>query len=99
PPAGFSHVLRRGVEALILPDLPAFLRGEYEPRDNDECLALVGTCQSQGRYHTAARSYAEAFTADPDLADNLTTECRYRSTQEEPHYERIESINTEAHYL
>src|SRR5262249_27015215 len=45
------------------------------------------------------RLYARAFAADPDLADNLTTECRYRSTQEEPYYERVESINTEARYL
>ena len=84
---------------MILPDLPAFLRGEYEPRDNDERLALVGICQSQGRYQAAARLYADAFAADPDLADNLTTECRYRSTEEEPYYERVESVNTEARYL
>jgi len=99
PTAWVSHVLRREAEALILPDLPAFLRGEYEPRDNDERLALAGTCQAQGRYHNAARLYAGAFAADPGLADDLTTECRYRSTQEEPHYERVESINTEARYL
>ena len=61
--------------------------------------ALVGTCQSQGRYQAAARLYAVAFAADPGLADVLTTECRYRSTQEEPHYERVESINTDARYL
>ena len=40
-----------------------------------------------------------AFTADPHLADSLTTECRYRSTEEEPFYERVESVNTEARYL
>jgi eukaryotic-like serine/threonine-protein kinase len=99
PTAWVSHVLRREAEALILPDLPAFLRGEYEPRDNYERLALVGTCQAQGRCHAAARLYAGAFAADPGLADDLTTECRYRSTQEEPHYERVESINTEARYV
>jgi serine/threonine-protein kinase len=99
PTAWVSHVLRREAEALILKDLPAFLRGEYEPQHNDERLALVGVCQSQGRYHTAARLYAEAFAADPDLADNLTTESRYRSTREEPFYERVESVNTEARYL
>ena len=99
PTAWVSHVLRREAEALILPNLPAFLRGAYEPQDNDERLALVGICQSHGRYHTAARLYAEAFTADPHLADNLTTECRYRSTEEEPFYERVESVNTEARYL
>ena len=99
PTAWASHVLRREAEALILPDLPAFLRGEYEPKDNDDRLALVGNCQSQGRYRAAARLYAEAFTADPALADNLATECRYRSTREEPYSERVESINTEARYL
>jgi tetratricopeptide (TPR) repeat protein len=99
PTAWVSHVLRREAEALILPNLPAFLRGEYEPRDNDERLALVGTCQFQGRYHAAARLYDAAFTADPELAGNLTTECRYRSTEEEPFYERVESVNTEPRYL
>ena len=99
PAAWVSHLLRREAEAQILPNLPAFLRGEYEPQDNDERLALVGTCQSQGRFHAAARLYAEAFTADPDLADKLTTECRYRSTEEEPFYERVESVNTDAYYL
>ena len=97
--AWVNHVLRREAEAMILPNLPAFLRGEYEPRDNDERLALVGICQSQGRYQAAARLYAAAFTADPDLADTLTTECRYRSTEEEPDYGRVESVNTEARYL
>src|SRR5262249_16902399 len=42
-----SHVLRREAEALILPNLPAFLRGDYQPQDNDERLALLGTCQFQ----------------------------------------------------
>ncbi|HEV3343222.1 MAG TPA: protein kinase [Pirellulales bacterium] len=94
-----SHLLRREAEAQILPDLPAFLRGEYEPQDNDERLALVGICQSQGRYARAARLYAAAFTADPHLADSLNTECRYRSTEDEPFYERVESLNTEGYYL
>ena len=97
--AWVSHVLRREAEAMILPDLPAFFLGEYEPRDNDERLALVGICQSQGRYRAAARLYAETFAADPDLADTLTTECRYRSIREEPYSERVGSINTEARYL
>ncbi len=97
--AWVSRVLRREAEEMILPDLPAFLRGEHQPRDNDERLALVGVCQYQGRYRAAARLYAEAFAADPGLADNLTTECRYRSLREEPFYERVESVNTEGRYL
>jgi serine/threonine-protein kinase len=99
PTAWVSHVLRREAEAVILPHLSAFLRGEYQPQDNDERLALVGTCQFQGRYQAAAHLYAEAFAADPGLADRLTTECRYRSLREEPFYERVESVNTEGRYL
>jgi tetratricopeptide (TPR) repeat protein len=82
-----------------LPNLPAFLRDEYEPHDNEERLALLGICQAESRYTLAARLYAAAFKADPDLAEKLTTECRYRSTEEEPFYERVESINTDALYL
>ncbi len=71
-----AHILRREAEALILPNLPAFLQGEYQPLDNDERLALVGICQFQGRCHAAARLYADAFAADPALAEDLTSECR-----------------------
>jgi serine/threonine-protein kinase len=74
-----AHILRREAEALILPNLPAFLRGEYEPLDNDERLALVGACQAQGRYHAAARLYADAFATDPALAEELASECRSRA--------------------
>jgi serine/threonine-protein kinase len=71
------HILRREAEALILPNLPAFLRGEYQPLDNDERLALVGICQFQGLYHAAARLYADAIAANPGLADELPSEWRY----------------------
>jgi tetratricopeptide (TPR) repeat protein len=97
--AWVSHVLRREAEALILPNLPAFLQGEFQPRDNDERLALLGICQFQGCYGAAARFYADAFAADPDLADHLTTECRYRAIRDEPFADRIESLNTECRYL
>src|SRR5260370_40015653 len=65
--AWIAHILRREAEALILPNLPAFMRGEYQPLDNDERLALVGICQFQGRGHAAARLYADAFAIDPAL--------------------------------
>ena len=35
------HVLRREAEGMILPNLPAFLDGKYQPQDNDERLALL----------------------------------------------------------
>jgi serine/threonine-protein kinase len=71
------HVLRREAERMILPELPAFLEGKYQPKDNDERLALTGVCQSQGRHRTAARLYADAFAADPRLAEDLGKRHRY----------------------
>jgi serine/threonine-protein kinase len=98
--AWVSHVLRREAEAMILPNLPAYLRGEYEPQDNDERFALLGSCQFQGLYHRAARLYADAFAADPELADRLTTECRYRTAREEqPDYDRMAPLDTDCRYL
>jgi serine/threonine-protein kinase len=75
------HILRREAEALILPNLPAFLEGRYQPKDNDERLALLGVCQFQGRHAAAARLYADAFAADPPLADDLAGKHRYRAAR------------------
>ncbi len=73
------HVLRREAEALIVPDLPAFLRGDHRPRDNDERVCFLGACQFQGRHAAAARLYADAFAADPKLAEDLKAQTRYRA--------------------
>jgi tetratricopeptide (TPR) repeat protein len=72
------HILRREAEGLILPDLPAFLHGTHQPRDNDERVALLGTCQFNGLHLAAARLYADAFAADPKLAEDLMAGIRYR---------------------
>src|SRR5262249_45750660 len=93
PVVWVSHVLRRAAEAMILPNLPAFLRGEYQPQDNDERLALLGVCQFEGRYGAAARLYADAFAADPHLADDLTTECLRRTRAPEHPGDPIEVFN------
>ena len=94
-----AHILRREAEALILPNLPAFLRGEYQPLDNDERLALVGICQFQGRCHAAARLYADAFATDPALAEDLTSACRSRAAlgDKQP-VSRVEELATECRY-
>jgi serine/threonine-protein kinase len=76
-----AHVLRREAEAKILPDLPAFLRGNYQPRENDERLALLGVCQSRGLYGAAARLYADAFATDRALAEDPNLECRYHAAR------------------
>jgi serine/threonine-protein kinase len=94
-----AHILRREAEALILPNLPAFLQGQYQPQDNDERLALVGICQSQGLSHAAARLYADAFATEPALAEDLSSKCRSRTAQGNKHpLGRIEELNTECRY-
>ncbi len=75
--AWLYHVLRREAEGLILPNLPAFLAGEYQPRENDERLALLGVCQFTNRTLALARLYADAFAADPRLAEGPGTGHRY----------------------
>jgi serine/threonine-protein kinase len=47
PGTWICHVLRREAEALILPNLPAFLQGTYQPQDNDERAALLGVCSEK----------------------------------------------------
>lgn len=73
------NVLRREAEGLILPELSAFLEGEHEPSDNDERLALQGACQFERRFAASARLYAEAFAADPLLAEDVGTGLRSRA--------------------
>jgi serine/threonine-protein kinase len=81
PGAWMCHVLRREAERLILPNLPAFLRGEYQPGDNDERLALLGACQSMNRTRAVARLYAAAFAAAPSLAEDLGAGHRYNAAR------------------
>jgi eukaryotic-like serine/threonine-protein kinase len=75
------HVLRREAEGLILPHLPAFLAGTYQPQENDERLALLGVCQFTNRTHALARLYADAFAADPRLAEDPGTGHRFRAAR------------------
>jgi serine/threonine-protein kinase len=76
-----SHVLRREAEALILPNLAAFLDGKYQPQDNNERLALLGAGQFANRPRALARLYADAFAADPGLAEDLAAGHRYRAAR------------------
>jgi serine/threonine-protein kinase len=76
-----AHVIRREAEALILPDLPAFLEGKYQPRDNDERLALLGVCQFKGLRAATANLCAAAFAEGPKLAEDLGAGLRYRAAR------------------
>jgi serine/threonine-protein kinase len=79
--AWICHLLRREAEGLVLPNLPAFRRGEYQPQDNDERLALLAgqlaSCEFQGLQGAAARLYSDAFAAEPELAEDVPAGTRY----------------------
>jgi eukaryotic-like serine/threonine-protein kinase len=76
-----AHILRREAEALILPNLPAFLNGTYQPQDNEERLALLGTCQFKELRTAEAGLLAAAFATDPKPAENLDSGLRYRAAR------------------
>jgi hypothetical protein len=75
------HVLRREAEQMILPGLPAFLEGKYQPQDNDERLALLGICQFTNRTRALARLYTDAFAAAPEMAENVKAGHRYNAAR------------------
>jgi serine/threonine-protein kinase len=61
--------------------LPAILKGEGQPRDAAERLALAFICGTPARklYVAAALFYADAFAAEPRLADDLRSAHRYNA--------------------
>jgi serine/threonine-protein kinase len=93
------HILRREAERKMLPNLPAFLRGEYQPQDNDERLALLGVCPLQALHGASARLYAAAFADDPGLADELNADCLHRAQGAESPGNPCENFNTACRYL
>ena len=48
-------------------------------KDNRERLGFIGICQLQQRHAAAAKLYADAFAADPKLADDLKAAYRYNA--------------------
>ena len=94
-----SHVLRREAEALILPGVPPFRGKTAQPRADDERLALVEICQSQGLHRSAARLMADAFEADPQLANDSTTECRDNAAPQSEPSDRSTTLKAEFRYL
>jgi serine/threonine-protein kinase len=57
--------------------LPAFFKGEFQPNDTAQRLALAVVCQGKKLHHTGAGVYAAAFAADPKLAADLQAAHRY----------------------
>jgi serine/threonine-protein kinase len=58
-------------------ELPKLLKGEVQPANVAQALALARLCQEHyRRYAAATRFYAGAFVAQPGLADDLNAEHR-----------------------
>jgi hypothetical protein len=73
------HVLRREAENTIMPDWGALVEGRHEPKDNIERLALLGICRFKDLNRASAKLYADAFSADPKLADDPEVGHRYNA--------------------
>jgi Flp pilus assembly protein TadD len=60
--------------------LPAVLKGEDQPKDAAEQLALADLCRRyRKRYAAAARFYSDAFAGDPKLTFAQQAFCRYNA--------------------
>jgi tetratricopeptide (TPR) repeat protein len=57
--------------------LPAFLKGEYQPKDAAGLATLAHVCRGKKLLAAAARLFADAFAADPKVADDLNAQHRY----------------------
>jgi serine/threonine-protein kinase len=57
--------------------LPALLAGKDKPAGAAECLDFARLCRVKKWYAAAARFHADAFAADPRLADDLQEGHRY----------------------
>jgi serine/threonine-protein kinase len=77
PSAQWVRVVER--LAVLEARLPALLKGEFQPRDNNERLGLAGVCQAKKLHHAATRLFADAFAADAKLVEGAWTGLRYNA--------------------
>jgi Tfp pilus assembly protein PilF len=65
----------------LRPRLPGLIAGQDRPADDAERLAFADLCRQpgEGRYALAARLYADAFRAEPRLADDLGAAYRFHA--------------------
>ena len=66
--------------AAVQDKLPALLKGEFKATTGEERLGLAELCTIKNLYRTSAGLYAEAFAADPKLADDLQSGHRYNAS-------------------
>jgi tetratricopeptide (TPR) repeat protein len=78
--AVFSQQLRTCQRfAKLAERLPRLLTGEDKPASAGECLDVVAMCRHKRLHAAAARFTADAFAADPKLADDLLAGHRYNA--------------------
>ncbi len=65
--------------ATLAARLPALLRGEDHPRNAIERLEFGFLCYNLNRFSASARLCAEAFQADPKLAEDMKVQNRYNA--------------------
>jgi serine/threonine-protein kinase len=59
--------------------LPAVIRGDDKPKDAAEKLEFAKFASNTKQFGSSARLYAEAFQADPKLAEDVKPENRYEA--------------------
>jgi serine/threonine-protein kinase len=74
-----TSILCREAENTILSNIPAFTEGKYQPRDNNERLALLAVCEDKFLYATEAQLLADVFAANPELAQDVHNGLRARA--------------------
>jgi eukaryotic-like serine/threonine-protein kinase len=81
PKLVLPHKLLRQCEQMIALDkkLVSILKGDAKPADAAEQIALAQLCQIKKRHVATARFYADAFTAQPKLAEDLRASHRYNA--------------------
>jgi tetratricopeptide (TPR) repeat protein len=77
PSAAWVHHAEQLVE--LDAKLPRILKGEVRSTGAPEQIALAEVCKCKKYYATSARFYADAFAADPKLADDLKSGNRYNA--------------------
>ena len=59
--------------------LPAILAGKAAPVDAREMLGFAQVCYDKGLHASSARFWADAFLAEPKLADDMESHLRYNA--------------------
>lgn len=77
PSADWVRQCERLVELEV--KLPDIIEGKTAPADSEERIQLAGICIPKQLHRAAARFYAEAFAAEPKLANNLNIPNRYNA--------------------